>query len=268
MIEVEVASRFTEERERLGLSQNAAAQALGVNRETLRRAEMGLSEVRSSMLAAAAKVGFDVQYIVTGVRSPNINKVLDRIGNEGNAIHGDVSGIAILGSPSNVQVIHTQNHVTRVKAETRPGAEHITVEQRATLKDLVDKVVEAEQAISRKPKTHRAVWASLNSHCSVPSYSLIARGDFDKARKYLHQWLGRLGSLASAPVKDGDNWRRRHYAYIKINTKAKEDAAALDDYLRRNFGTLSLTDLDNAQLEQAYRYVAGRRNRRKSPKGS
>jgi transcriptional regulator with XRE-family HTH domain/predicted secreted protein len=258
------AARFIEERDRLGFSQADFARATGLSRTGIRKIEDGTSEFRVGVLERAAALGMDVQYVVTGVRSSNVNKVLDQVGYEKQAIHGVVSGVGFAGPGSQVRIVHTQNHVTRVKAETKPGAEHISVEQRAILKDLVDKVVETETAVSRKPKTHRAVWAALNAHCKVPSYSLIPAEDFEKARKYLHQWLGRLGSLASAPVKDGDNWRKRHYAYIKINTKDPEDRAALDDYLKRTFGaSSSLTELANDDLDKVYRYVAGRRNRRK-----
>lgn len=263
MDEIEIATRFAEERDRVGLSQTSGARELGVSRETLRRIETGLQDPKGAVLSAAAKLGFDIQYVITGVRSSNVNKVLSEVGYERQAIHGNVTGIGFAGPGARVSIVNTQKHVTNVKAETTPGAEHITVEQRADLKALVDKVVETEQAISRKPKSHRAVWGALNAHCGVPSYSLIRLGDFEKARKYLHQWLGRLSSAASAPVKDGDNWRKRHYAYIKINTKEPEAAAALEAYMMRNFGAKGLTELANDELERVYRYVASRRNRRR-----
>ena len=76
----------------------------------------------------------------------------------------------------------------------------------------------------------------------------------------MHQWVGRLDSMASAPVKDGDAWRKRKYAYIKINSK--NDTDAIDRYIAKNFGATSLSELDNAQLEQVYRYVASRKNKR------
>lgn len=263
MKEVDIAQRFVEERERLGFSQSAFARMMDVARETLRKAEAGLSEFRSDLLSAAAKLGVDIQYVMTGIRSKNLDAVAREVGYEHQTIHGDVSGVGFAGPGANVQIIHTQNHVTRTKAETKPGVEHITVGQRAELKQLVDGIVETEAKLRKDPKSHRAVWAALNAHCGVPTYSLIAAGDFEKARKYLHQWQGRLGSLATAPVKDGDNWRKRHYAYIKINTREPEDAAALDAYMARTFKAASLTDLSNEQLERVYRYVAGRRNRRK-----
>ena len=150
--------------------------------------------------------------------------------------------------------------IEKTIAEVRPGDEHISDEQAAALHTLVDKVVEVEQRLKAKPRGHRAVWGALNSHCGVPAYRLIRTGDFTKAQSYLHQWIGRLDSMPSAPVKDGDAWRKRKYAYIKINSK--DDPQAVDRYVARNYKASSLTELDNAQLEQVYRYVASRKNRR------
>jgi len=263
MDEIKIAVRFTEERERLDFSLAGFARMLEVNRETLRKAEAGLSEFRSGLLARAALLGVDVQYVMTGIRSQNAKTVVERLGFENPTIHGSVSGVGFANKIENLHFIQTTNHKTTVKAETKPGKEHITEEQKAILKGLVDKVVETEAILKKQPKTHRAVWAALNTHCRVTTYSLIRLDDFEKARRYLHQWLGRLNASASAPVKDGDNWRKRHYVYIKINTKMPEDKEAVDTYMRRNFKVGSLTELSNDELLKVYRYVAGRRNKRR-----
>lgn len=151
----------------------------------------------------------------------------------------------------------------KVVVEVKHGSEHITSEQKVALKDLVDEVVETEAKLKRSPRTYPSVWKALNNHCKVPSYHLIAAGDFNKARTYLNRWLGRLNSGRSAPVKNGEAWRTRKYKYIKINSKDGEDMIALDRYLGKNFGTTSLRELANDELEKAYRYVAGRRSRKK-----
>ncbi|MDR2690269.1 MAG: helix-turn-helix domain-containing protein [Azoarcus sp.] len=61
-------------------------------------------------------------------------------------------------------------------------------------------------------------------------------------------------------VKDGDAWRKRKYAYIKINSK--DDPGIVDRYIARYFRANNLSEFDNAQLEQTYRYVAGRKARK------
>lgn len=262
MDEVEIAERFVEERERLGFSQASFARMLGITRDALRRPENALTDFKSSILSGAYKLGVDVQYVLTGVRARdlgNSSKTIDTNLNVSGVIHG----VAVAHGGSNVHVINTHNHVTKVRAETRPGVDHISTDQRSQIIKLVDEIVDAEAKLKKSPKSHRAVWAALNAHCRVNTYTLIAAADFEKARSYLQQWRGRLNSSASAPVKDGDNWRKRHYAYIKINTKDPADAEAVATYMARKFKAESLTDLSNDELEAVYRYVAGRRNKRK-----
>ena len=241
-------------------SQVAYARSIGISTEALRKIEIGKSLCKADTLARAASIGADIQYILTGVRSTNIDAVSRIVGYEGGIKIDNVVGIGYINSNSG-QIQISPRNIT--KAITRPGDEHITVEQRAILKDLVDKIVETEATLKKAPKSHRAVWASLNAHCRVNTYTLIAATDFEKARKFLHQWLGRLNSSASAPVKDGDNWRKRHYAYIKINTKDPVDAEAVATYMARKFKAESLTDLSNDELDAVYKYVAGRRNKRR-----
>ena len=153
--------------------------------------------------------------------------------------------------------------VQKVVVKVRPGSEHISSEQKVILKKLVDEVVATEAKLRKSPRSYPLVWKALNNHCKVETYHLIAAGDFKKARTYLNSWLARLNSSRSAPVKNGDDWRRRRYSYIKVNLKVSEDKLALDRYLEKNFGTKSLRELDNNELEWAYRYIAGRISRKK-----
>lgn len=215
----------------------------------------------AEFLAQAATLGIDVQYVLLGVRSANAHDAEKSVSAPGVAFSGGNNGNVIgVINGGTIHQVNTQTHVQKTIAEVRAGEEHISDEQAAMLHALVDKVVDTEKRLKQKPRGHRAVWAALNAHCSVPAYRLIRAGDFGKAQKYLHQWMGRLDSMASAPVKDGDAWRKRKYAYIKIN--CKDDPAAVDRYVAKNFKVSSLTELDNDQLEKVYRYVASRKNKR------
>lgn len=261
---IRIAERFRIERERIGYSQAAAARALAISREALRNLENGQSDFKISILASASQLGMDAQFILTGVRSPNLETVEKASAAQIFTMNGGrITGAGMVGQGGVVNVIETKQHVTRFVARTDPGEEHISIEQRHVLKGLVEEVAEAEAKLSKSPRSHRAIWSALNAHCKTTSYTLIKKEDFEKARKYLHQWLGRLNSGKLAPVVDGEKWLQKKYAYIKINTKDPEDAAALAAYMKRNFSAESLTELSNDELEQAYRYVAGRRNRRR-----
>lgn len=260
-----IALRLTEERARVGFSQADLARKLGISREGLRRYEMGLSEIGAEFLARASTMGIDVQYILCGLRSNNFESSTQAVERQPlQVIHGGVSGVGIAQNGSNISVVNTQRHITRTTVKTDPGEAHINEEQKAALQGLVKDVVDAELKLKQKPKSYRAVWGALNAHCGVSQYSLIALGDFEKAQKYLNQWMGRLHSMATAPVKDGDAWRKRHYAYIKINSKSAEDAVAVSQYMDRNFKATSLTELSNDELDKLYRYVAGRRSTKSS----
>ncbi|MCG5047312.1 XRE family transcriptional regulator [Pectobacterium brasiliense] len=64
-----IGERLREERERLGLSQPAMGEIGGVKKLTQLNYEKGERFPDASYLAAMAKFGLDVQYVVTGVRA-------------------------------------------------------------------------------------------------------------------------------------------------------------------------------------------------------
>lgn len=257
-LQMKIGERLKFERERLGFSQAAFARFLGITRQALGPIEEG-GVFKTSVLEVAATLGVDVQFVVTGVRSSNHQAVQNQVAIDKQVITGPVSGVgfALAGST----VINTHRHETKIVAQTTPGKMHITEVQRGTLHQLVDKVVQAEAALRKAPKTHRAVWAALNRHCGVSSYQLIALGDFDKAEKFLRQWLGRLHASPTAHRKVGSDLRKQRYSYIKVNSKSPEDSAALQRHLKAKYGVESISDLSNEDLERVYRFVAGLKRR-------
>jgi len=75
--------RLKEERQRLGLSQTALAKALGVTKWTVinyeRTGGRG-TPIPADLLSTCARLGMDVQYILTGVPSANLNRVAEEAG--------------------------------------------------------------------------------------------------------------------------------------------------------------------------------------------
>lgn len=265
----DIAIRLIEERTRIGYSQSDFARQLEISHEGLRRYEMGLREPGIEFLAKAAGFGMDVQYVLTGVPSANRAEAV-RAAQPQAATAPKFQVVGGTGHTMNViengNVIHTTQHSTTVKAEVKPGDQHITEAQAAKLTELVRQVVELETQLKKAPKSFRSVWAALNAHCGVTRYLLIALEDFPKAEKYLRQWIGRLNSMASAPVADNETWRKRRYSYIKINTK--DDSDWLTAYLKKTFKVTSLTELTDEQLDRTYRAVASRKRKPRSPKGA
>jgi transcriptional regulator with XRE-family HTH domain len=79
-MQADIAARFRSERERLGFSANAFAHFVGRSGEGFRRFEAGETSMKFDALAAAARLGVDVQYVITGVRSENLDDVEAAIG--------------------------------------------------------------------------------------------------------------------------------------------------------------------------------------------
>ncbi|STZ07184.1 Helix-turn-helix domain [Moraxella caprae] len=253
----EVALRLTSERATHGFSQNALAEKTGKSRQQYINYETGRSEMTVGFLYALDQLGFDIYYIITGVRNTDSNKPVSEPQGQTNNIQGGVSGV-LAGAGSTVHQVNTQKHITKTVAEVKPGIEHITDEQRANLKRLVDEVVELEQKYrtAQSAKGHQAVWASLNKKMKVPKYSLIPLDKYETARKHLQSWIGRLSDTKTAKKTDTDAVRKRQYAYIHTNIKK----LGLDDwyrnYLQERHGVTSSTELDDVRLKQAYQAVA------------
>lgn len=66
------AERLLEERRRLGLTQDEFAEKAGVSKRTHNYYESGARQPDSDYLSAIARIGADVQYVLTGVRSSNM----------------------------------------------------------------------------------------------------------------------------------------------------------------------------------------------------
>ena len=66
-----IGDRLREEREQLGFNQTAFGAIGGVQKQAQLKYEKGERFPAADYLAAVAKVGADVQYIVTGIRCPN-----------------------------------------------------------------------------------------------------------------------------------------------------------------------------------------------------
>ncbi len=250
--------RWVEERTRLGFDQPKLAKLMEVSPETVRLWEKGSRTVNAQNLARAHALGFDIIYVLSGQRNTKVSSPSSPVS------IGSVSGIGVAQSGANVHLIQTQRHVTNTRAIVEPGESHISEVEARILTDLVDKIVTLENLLKKTPKTHKSVWSGLNAHCRVTRYRLIAREDFPRARKYLDQWIGRLNSSKSAPEKDGNNWRNGRYSFIKSNSKTPEEVEAVSRYIQTKFGASSLKDLSTEELERTYRYVASRKNKRKS----
>ncbi|MBK8508782.1 MAG: ORF6C domain-containing protein [Candidatus Competibacter sp.] len=152
-------------------------------------------------------------------------------------------------------VVNTGIYRPKIRIEYHPDERHIAQEQAATLKRLVEEIVNLEKRVKQRPKGYGVVWSSLNQRFKVNSYVLIARDDYPAAEKYLRMWIGRLSSGKSAHYKDPD-WRDRKRRFIFANTKGALDGRRRA-YMLERFATDRFNALDDAQVAQLYHAVAG-----------
>ena len=76
-------ARLKAERHRLGLSQVALGKALGVTKWTVinyERTGARGTPIPADLLSGCSRLGMDVQYIITGVASSNLNRVAEETG--------------------------------------------------------------------------------------------------------------------------------------------------------------------------------------------
>lgn len=77
-IKVTVGSRLKEERSRLGLTQPHVGEYVGATKETVINWEKGKNTPSAESLIALASLGFDMVYILTGMRSNLAESTLNR----------------------------------------------------------------------------------------------------------------------------------------------------------------------------------------------
>lgn len=268
----DIALRLVEERSRIGYSQRDFAEKLEVSAETLRRYEIGQSRLDAELLAKSAGYGIDVQYVLTGVKSSNLQDAEEanspasppRANKFKVVVEHNSGNMTLSAEPgSTVNNIVTNHMKTVTIAKTSPGVEHIAETQAARLTELVAEIVRLEEITKKAPKGYRSIWSSLNSHCKVASYRLIPLEKYSIAEAYLLKWIGRLNSSAKAEKSDNSSWRNRKYAYIKVNTNSEFGARWLEAKLNE-FEVQSLTELSDESLDKVYRSLSSARARNKA----
>ena len=71
--------RFAEERERVGYTQSALGEIVKLSRRTIGNIERGEQFPSGELLAKAAAIQMDIQYILTGVRTQDLARIAERM---------------------------------------------------------------------------------------------------------------------------------------------------------------------------------------------
>lgn len=143
----------------------------------------------------------------------------------------------------------------KIKVVIQPGPEHITDEQKARLRELVNEVVQLETSIKRIPKRHNVVWGALTASLKCTSYHLIPSSKYLAAEKFLMTWCARLRRTEEAARKDPD-WRNSRYRYIYGAAKEIGRDGEIPQLLVDRYSGRSLKELSDLELEAVYRIVA------------
>lgn len=120
--------------------------------------------------------------------------------------------------------------------------------QAAELHNLVDQIVEAEQAAGNEVPEWEA-WKRLNDKMGVETMRDIPVERFGMARGYLAAWLRN--------TRDGVKPEAPQIRIGEVLDLAREIGASdlVVKFTEREFGTKMLKELDQRQLTRTYRYV-------------
>jgi hypothetical protein len=149
-------------------------------------------------------------------------------------------------------VIITEKHTTKNVVE--PGPEHISEEQAAHIKELVDKLAETD-VLSGRPDSHGAWYSRLYKKFKVTSYLKLRKEQYEGAVSYL-----RVEAAKARPKlrrTDNKEWRKRFYSGIWGKAKAlglsRDDVHQLaTERLSLKKPLRSLTELGEQNLEKFY----------------
>lgn len=145
----------------------------------------------------------------------------------------------------------------RPKVVVQTGVGVIDAAQKARINELIKDWVSAWAHVRTSRAEIAALRSAFNKAMHVNSYAEIKQEDFEKAVAWLRRQIAIIGSMASAPVND-PKWRTKRYR--AINARAKEapnGEAKYRQFAFTRFGTTSLKDLTDDQLDAVYYYVFG-----------
>ena len=144
-----------------------------------------------------------------------------------------------------------------VRTVVKPGPEHITPKQAATLQELVRKAANHDVAGGMSPSAAMAKWwTALKRTYGVPTYREIPQELGDDAIAWMKQQIAR--SRSKLRRTDKQSWRNEHYAAIyarasELGISKGEVYAIVHDRLGKRVG--SLKQLGEQNLKKLYNII-------------
>lgn len=143
------------------------------------------------------------------------------------------------------------------KIYIQPGAGFITAAQKKKINDIFSEWAAVRGLVRKNNAEFKSLRFAFNTAMNVNSYHEIKSEDFEKAIQWLRRQTGIVLSMSSAPNKVPD-WRNKRYRAINARAKQFPDGEArYRRYALERFGSGSLKELDDDQLDAVYRHVFG-----------
>ena len=240
MIKKRISSILNNLLQELGETQEGLANRIGVTRSNLQ-----------GYLKEKNIPGIDVILRIAALAGITTDQLLKEDNPKMNVSVTNSSNVTIAGH----DVINHINPVFKRTTHYSPRPDDITGEQANKLKDFVNKIVELETTVKKKPKTYGAVWNALNKKMGVTYYREIKKAQFDDAELYLRQWAGRLKRGLKRTDEDMQRSERQKAIFARARTQLRWTKEDLDGYIYDCYGKDSIRDLTKKELEQLYNKI-------------
>lgn len=211
------------------------------NDNNSRKVDANLKRIRDALMDGSKN---------TPLKKRNIKHTTSSI-----SVSGDMN---IIGDGNNINY-NSSPSITVVKVQTGVGV--LTAAQKAKMNTLIKEWVEARGSVRRSKAEIAALRSAFNRAMNVNSYAEILQEDFERAMTWLRRQTGIINSMPSAPKKN-PNWRNTRYRAINARAKEFQDGEIrFRRYAEERYGSGSLKELSDEQLDAVYRYVFSWRHR-------
>jgi len=243
MVKKRISSILNELLKELGETQEGLASRLGIAKSNLQNYLKGVNVPSIDVILKISELAGITTDQLLKENNPKMNV------NVTNSNHVTIAGGSINHNHFNIHpVFKRTNHFS-------PSPDDITGEQANKLKDYVNKVVELETAVKKKPKTYGAVWNALNKKMGVTYYREIKKEQFDNAELYLQQWAGRLKRGLKRTNEDIYRQERQKSIFARARNQLGWTKENLDAYIFECYKKESIRDLTKQELEQLYNKI-------------
>lgn len=195
-------------------------------------------------------------------QSEKIARIRDALSEAEPSTATNDSSISVIGNGNIVgngnTVIHTREVIHRPVVVVKTGDGVITASQKARLKELINQWVLVRNAVKKSEFSHAAAWSALKKKARVNKYDEIKTEDFSAIESWILRQIATINSMPSAPKK-APGWRNSRLKAIHARSRQLDLDEKRKEYMNKNYGVDSLTDLCDSDLDKVYRWVMSKK---------